>query len=173
MNKASVSVIIPYYNSERTIIRALSSVINQVYKNFEIILIDDGSTDNSYKIVGSFIKNNSQYQIKNLQQKNSGPSKARNLGIKKSIGEYIAFLDSDDSWNKNKLKIQMDFIESRQDIFILGCDHKIVEDNRNIIKSKNLYKFREVNFYLRLFKNYFSTPSVIIKKKCIVRNWRI
>ncbi|APF27343.1 glycosyltransferase like 2 family protein [Clostridium sporogenes] len=168
MNKTSVSVIIPYYNSERTIVRALNSVINQVYKNFEIILIDDGSNDNSYSVVEDFIKNNSQYQIKNLYQNNSGPSKARNLGIKQSIGKYIAFLDSDDSWDKNKLKIQMDFIESRQDIFILGCDHKIVEDSGIIIKSKNLYKFREVNFYLRLFKNYFSTPSVIIKKSALL-----
>ncbi len=109
MNKTSVSVIIPYYNSERTIVRALNSVINQVYKNFEIILIDDGSNDNSYSVVEDFIKNNSQYQIKNLYQNNSGPSKARNLGIKQSIGKYIAFLDSDDSWDKNKLKITNGF----------------------------------------------------------------
>ena len=168
MNKVIVSAIIPYYNSERTIVRTLNSVINQLYKNFEIILIDDGSTDNSYNVVEDFIKNNSQYQIKNLYQKNSGPSKARNLGIKESIGKYIALLDSDDSWHKDKLKIQMDFIQSRQDIFILGCNHKIVGDNSNIINSKEPYEFKDVNFYCRLFKNYFHTSSVIIKKSALL-----
>lgn len=161
---AYVSVIIPYYNSEGTIIRALESVINQTYKDFEIILVDDGSTDNSYKKVEEFINNHKDFKIKNLHQENLGPSKARNLGVKFAQGEYIALLDSDDSWEKDKLNIQMEYLKKNKDIAILGSDHNIVIENKIYTKSKNTGDFIEVSFYKKLFKNYFAAPTVVIKK---------
>lgn len=162
-----VSVIIPYYNNEKTIIRALESVINQTYKDFEIILIDDGSTDDSHRLVDEFIKYNLEYEIKNLYQKNSGPSKARNNGIKNSNGEYIAFLDADDSWLKYKLSIQMNFLNKNKEIYILGSDYMVIDDNIKIIKGKNIDSFERNTFYLRLFKNTFPTSTVVIKRKAL------
>jgi glycosyltransferase involved in cell wall biosynthesis len=161
----SVSVIIPYYNSEGTIIRALESVINQTYKDFEIILIDDGSYDNSYKKVEKFMSSHKDFKIKNLHQGNYGPSKARNLGVKCAEGEYIAFLDSDDSWDRNKLDIQMEYLKKNKDIAILGSDHNIVIENKVYKKSKDTGKFIGVSFYKKLFKNYFAAPTVVIKKE--------
>lgn len=161
----SVSVVIPYYNSEDTIIRALESVINQTYRDFEIILIDDGSYDSSYKKVEEFISSHRDFKIKNLHQENYGPSKARNLGVKYAEGEYIAFLDSDDSWDRNKLDIQMEYLKKNRDIAILGSDHNIVIENKVYKKSKDTGEFIEVGFYKKLFKNYFAAPTVIIKKE--------
>jgi glycosyltransferase involved in cell wall biosynthesis len=160
-----VSVIIPYYNSEMTIIRAVDSVTNQTYKDFGIILIDDGSTDESHRLIDNYINNHAKFKFVHIYEENSGPSRARNIGVIRAKGEYIAFLDSDDSWHKNKLEIQMKFLENNKDIAILGCDHNILIDNLSIKKSKDTETFIKVNFYKRLFRNYFSTPSVVIKKE--------
>lgn len=160
-----VSIIIPYYNSENTIIRALESVIKQSYRDYEIILIDDGSTDNSHKIIDDFFWDNGGHKYIHLKQKNSGPSKARNEGVRISSGEYIAFLDSDDSWNYNKLELQMNFLGNNENIDILGCDYNIIIENSILKKSKDRNAFLRVYFYNRLFKNFFSIPTVIIKKR--------
>ncbi len=162
-----ISVIIPYYNSEKTILRALNSVISQTYKDFEIILINDGSIDSSNKIVDDFINKHKEYKITNIYQKNSGPSKARNEGIKKAKGQYISLLDADDSWHEKKLDIQMEFLGKNGDIAILGCDYNVVIENSINRKSENTGEYEEVNFYKRLFRNYFSTPTVIIKKEVL------
>lgn len=160
-----VSIIIPYYNSENTIIRALESVIKQTYRDYEIILIDDGSTDNSHKIIDDFFGDNGGHKYLHLKQKNSGPSKARNEGVRISSGEYIAFLDSDDSWNYNKLELQMNFLGNNENIDILGCDYNIIIENAILKNSKDRNAFLRVYFYNRLFKNFFSIPTVIIKKR--------
>ena len=99
-----VSVIIPSYNNANYIARAIDSVLNQTYRDFEIIVVDDGSTDNTKDIVSSYPN-----PVKYLGQDNRGPSSARNAGIAASRGEFIAFLDSDDYWLPEKLSIQMDF----------------------------------------------------------------
>ena len=97
-----VSVIIPTFNRFNLISRAIDSVLSQTIKPFEIIVVDDGSSDNT----STFIKNNYK-SVKLIKQKNLGVSKARNVGIKNSSGDWIALLDSDDEWKKNKLEVQI------------------------------------------------------------------
>ena len=99
MKEKKVSIIIPLYNNEKYIEKCIKSVLNQEYKNIEIIVINDGSTDSSEQIV----KNIKSEKIKLLNQKNSGPSSARNNGIKNATGDWIIFLDSDDSLSKNTI----------------------------------------------------------------------
>ena len=94
------SVIIPLYNKEKYIKNTLKNVLKQTFKNFEIIIINDGSTDNSLK-EAQLVSDN---RITIYTQKNSGVSDARNFGIKKARGEYIALLDADDIWNTNHLE---------------------------------------------------------------------
>ena len=162
-----VSVIIPYYNSKETIIRALESVINQTYKDFEVILIDDGSIDDSHKIVDEFIKSNLKYKIMNLYQKNSGPSKARNEGIKNSKGEYIAFLDSDDEWSPEKLSEQFNF-SKRYNADLVGCNYNIILKNNKIEKFITRKKVERVSFTQCLFKHYFNMSTALVKKNVIL-----
>lgn len=91
------SIIIPVYNVEKYIKKCLDSVFNQTYKDFEVIIVNDGTPDNSMDVV-------KKYDVKIIEQKNQGQSVARNNGVKKATGEYIIFLDSDDYWKKDLLK---------------------------------------------------------------------
>ena len=109
-----VSIIIPVHNSEKYILECINSVINQTYKNLEIIIVDDKSTDNTINI----IKNIKDKRIKLIKLKqNSGVSIARNKGIEASTGDYICFLDSDDYWYKEKIEKQLKFIKNKAFIY--------------------------------------------------------
>ena len=99
-NTPKVSVIIPVYNVEKYLQKCLDSVINQTYKNLEIICVDDGSPDNSGGILDAYAQNDSRIIV--IHQENAGVSAARNRGLDAATGEYIAFVDSDDvGWNLN------------------------------------------------------------------------
>ena len=91
------SIIIPVYNVEKYLKKCLDSVFNQTYKDYEVIVVNDGTKDNSMDIV-------KDYDVKVINQKNQGLSAARNAGVKKATGEYLIFLDSDDYWEKDLLK---------------------------------------------------------------------
>ena len=94
-NHPLVSIIVPIYNTAKYLPKCLDSILNQTYQNLEIILVDDGSTDDSGTIAKNYAKKDSR--IKVIHQENAGQSSARNLGLKKSTGEYISFIDSDDT----------------------------------------------------------------------------
>lgn len=110
-----VSVIIPTFNSENFIRQAILSVLNQTYKNFEIIIVDDGSKDQTVSIINSFTQKDERIKI--IQTGPSGrPSVPRNKGIEKATGEYIAFLDSDDLWTETKISRQLKVFETKPEI---------------------------------------------------------
>lgn len=134
MNKPIVSVIIPVYNVEQYLKQCLDSVINQTYKNLEIILVDDGSTDNSGKICDEYALKDTR--IKVIHKDNGGLSDARNTGLKIATGEYITFIDSDDD-------IELDMVEYLYSVLIKFnckmsvCTHNVIKNNRTK-KSFNL-----------------------------------
>ena len=124
-----ISVIIPTYNSQKYISSAVNSVLSQTYKAFELIIVDDGSTDNTGEIVASF----DDRRIRYIRQNNSGVAVARNTGIKSSKGEYIAFLDADDIWERDKLAVQIDEISSDDNIcMVYSAFNMIYEDSEYI-----------------------------------------
>lgn len=107
-----ISVVIPSYNRAVFLERTIESVIKQTYKNFEIIVVDDESVDNTFEVIDSIKSKYKKIEIKYIKHsKNKGESGARNTGIKESTGDYIAFLDSDDEWAENKLQRQIEFLE--------------------------------------------------------------
>lgn len=115
-DKPFFSVVLPLYNKEKYIKRTLESVLNQTFSNFEVLVIDDGSTDKSCEIVESI--NDSRIRL--IRQENGGPSKARNRGIKEAKGKFIAFLDADDEWLPEKLAEHYQFHSEHSDI-IWSC----------------------------------------------------
>lgn len=124
-----ISVIIPLYNEEKYIKECINSVINQTYKNIEIIVVDDKSTDNSL----NELKSIKDKRIKIIELKeNKGVSNARNIGIKEAKGDYICFLDSDDFWRRDKLKKQIKYI---QDKAIIYSDYVYTNANGKTIKQ--------------------------------------
>lgn len=134
-----VSVIIPLYNEEKYIKECLESVINQTYKNLEIIVVDDNSTDNSLKIVKEI--KDKRIKVIKLKQ-NNGVANARNKGVEKATGDYICFLDSDDFWVKDKIKKQIKFIKGKAFIYSRYAyttrDGKVIKEAK--VAKKLAYK---------------------------------
>ncbi|MGL4873804.1 MAG: glycosyltransferase family 2 protein [Clostridium sp.] len=121
MGKKKVSIIIPIYNAEEYLYDAINSIIKNSFQELEIICIDDGSSDGSLNILNELGKRDERIRV--YTQKNSGPSKARNLGLEKAIGDYIVFMDSDDILPDNSLMLRYEAIEkSNSDVVIGGTN---------------------------------------------------
>lgn len=127
--KEVVSIITPMYNSEKYIGRAITSVLSQTYPYWEMIIVDDCSSDKSTQIVEEFAEQDSRVKLIVLDQ-NSGAAVTRNTAIENASGRYIAFLDSDDLWYENKLKLQLKFMEENNYAFVFGCYEKINEEGQ-------------------------------------------
>lgn len=119
MNKYKVSVILPIYNCEKYIERCINSILNQTYQNMQILLIDDGSTDNSGMICDNYSKSDSRIVV--VHKKNEGVSKARNMGLELAEGEYITFVDADD-WIENNMIEKMVSILEEKKVDIVRCN---------------------------------------------------
>lgn len=148
-----ISIIVPTYNDEKNIIECLDSILSQSYKNFEVIVVIDGSTDKTLDIVNSYI--NKIPNLKIIQQNNSGSGVARNNGLSKAMGEYIMFVDADDILFHDSLQIMIDSLVDK-DIDLLIGSSVIFED----INGK---KYN----YDNIFSNKFITDSHCIQKECI------
>lgn len=160
-----VSVIIPTYNRSDLLSVAVKSVLNQTYKCFEVIVIDDESTDDTKEVMEKLIDDNKEFKIKYIINQKGGANKCRNRGIEEASGEYLAFLDDDDEWRSNKLEKQIEkFKENNEYILIYtGNETRYIDNNlkyyfrpNEILDSQNKI----------LFGNFIgSTSSVMIKKE--------
>jgi teichuronic acid biosynthesis glycosyltransferase TuaG len=126
MKYDKISVIMPTYNSERYIKKAIGSVLSQTYKNLELIIIDDCSSDATKEIILDISRHDTRIKFFRLDE-NSGAAVARNLGIKNATGKYLAFLDSDDEWYQKKLELQIDFMEKNNYNFTCTAYERIDE----------------------------------------------
>lgn len=165
LNKKRVSVIIPTFNSGRYITEAIDSVLKQTYRNIEIIIIDDGSTDNTTALLAPYIQ---QRAIRYFHQNNAGLSAARNTGVSLAVGEYIALLDADDMWKTDKLYIQVEVLSSKKDTGMVFTDFGTFDSKGTVAVSKNHVKFRDgelVTFDKLFANNNFIYPSTVLIKK--------
>ena len=117
----NVSVILCTYNRAQLLARAIRSVLAQTYLSFELIVVDDGSTDNIQELVGQFNDQRIRYLA---HQRNKGLSAARNTGLHQAIGKYVAFIDSDDEWEENKLEKQMAFLADKPTPIFIFSTHR-------------------------------------------------
>lgn len=166
--KVNVSVIIPIYNSEKTIERAVLSIANQTVLPLELIIVDDCSTNKNIKHILESIKEQYEkyFDIKTIfLNSNQGPATARNKGWDLAKGEYIAFLDSDDIWYSKKLEVQYNYMKKNKEIFFSYHHMDILE--KFIDKDVHFFKTSVVNInpYKFLFKHYAkgNTSCVMIK----------
>jgi glycosyltransferase involved in cell wall biosynthesis len=161
----SVSVIIPAYNSGKTILRALDSVLSQSTLPSEIIVVDDGSSDNTCSLVEE-----NYPDVKLIKQPNAGAAAARNTGTRLSTGELIAFLDSDDFWHIRKLEYQISIFERFDDVGICSTKCVFLSEHANLIyqeKSQSLLEpcnYERISFPKIFHSPYFGTPSVMMRK---------
>lgn len=172
MLSPKVTVIIPTYNRAHLIKDAVESVLNQTYQNFELIVIDDGSTDNTKEFLRGY-----KDKLRYLYQENQGRSAARNYGINLAKGEFIAFLDSDDIWFPDKLARQVPILESAPSNVVLVHGYKCIID-KNLqpipgweLKLRNLYALAERGE--ETYFNYLKSPciftsTILVKKKILL-----
>lgn len=156
-----VTVIIPTYNRGDMLRRAIDSVLNQTYKDFELIIVSDGSTDETNKVVASY----ADLRIRFFKHdKSKGASAARNTGLQAAKGEYIAFLDDDDEWEKNKLELQMPVIEhSKPEVGLVYCWIKYVEGGR--VTALSTPELRGDILYEMLDKQAITNSSALVIKR--------
>ncbi len=147
-----ISVIIPAYNRVGTIARAIESVLAQSFKPKEIIVVDDGSSDATSEVVKMY------HEVTLLRQKNMGVSAARNNGIMMASSEWIAFLDSDDTWHQDKLKKQVAFHKKNKDILISYTDEVWIRNGTHVRVAKKFAKSSE-NLYERSLSHCIIAPS--------------
>ena len=166
MYNNKVDIILPVYNSESFILDTLRSIIKQTYKNWKVIIVDDGSTDNSVDLINKFIKS-TKYQKKFILIKNKinkGQAFSRNFALKCCNSKFIAFIDSDDIWQKNKLKKQISFM--------LKYNYDFTYSDYKSIKNDTIKKIKTPNFlnYENFIKNTSIATSTMIIKKKILKN---
>lgn len=162
-NVAEVSVVIPCFRCEDSIERAMLSVINQTVKPAEVILVDDASCDGTLEILHKFALEYPAWVKVIALNKNVGAASARNVGWSIATQTYIAFLDADDSWHPEKLRIQYEYMRSNPDVALCGHQCIWVRDSETLpVLPKNL-QATKISAGSLLFKNAFSTPTVMLK----------
>jgi len=160
-----VSVIIPTYNRSAFISKAVSSVLKQTYRDYEIIIIDDGSTDATAAIIERFNGD----KIKYIYQSHKGRSSARNKGVAKSNGDYIAFLDSDDVWLPEKLAIQVKAMDDTPKCGLAYTDAFMEDINGdNIEQRSKKYSCPSGDVFAQLYNwNFISTSTSMIRREIV------
>ena len=159
MKQPLVSVILPTYNRAWALKTAIDSVLFQNYPNIELIVIDDGSQDNTKELLKSY-KN----QIRALTQENAGVSAARNRGIEKSRGEFIALLDSDDAWDRRKISCQMDFFMANPEALICQTQEVWIRNHKRV-NPKIKHKKPSGMIFEQSLNLCLVSPSAVMMKR--------
>lgn len=166
INKPIVSIILPVYNGAKYVKLAIESVLQQSFSDFELIIINDGSTDGSLEIIKSF----KDSRIKIVDQENKGLIKTLNEGIALSRAEYIARIDADDIWSSpEKLIKQIEYIRKNTTCAVVGTYSKVIDENGKEISNLEYPKTDQEIRSKILTKNCFIHPSVIFNKEVCIK----
>ena len=161
MNDLKISIVMPSFNSSRFIHKSIESVISQTYKNWELLIVDDCSTDDTYDIAKEYERNDNRIKVFR-NDTNRGAAFSRNIAIKNSSGDYIAFLDSDDKWHESKLEKQINFMLDNNYVFSY-TNYSLMnelEQNLNITVSGP----KKVTHKMMLRACYLGCLTVMFKK---------
>lgn len=162
-----VSIIVPVYNSEDYLAQTMDSVQQQTYPNWEMLLVDDCSTDASAEIIGEYARKDPRIRYIKLSE-NSGAAIARNTGLEAARGRYIAYLDADDLWFPQKLERQLDFL-SRNNVGFSCCAYEKIEQDGSSLK-KTVWMPKTMNYHQLLKNTIIQTVGVIVDTKLVDPN---
>lgn len=168
MNQPLISIIIPCYNAEKYIAETIQSVINQTHKNWELIIVNDGSTDNSIEIINKYIDLDNR--IKLINKENTGVSDTRNKGIVLAKGEFMAFLDADDVWNSDFLESTLLKFSSDHSLGLVHSDNQIINEYSEKLGQINTsFEGYVLDKLLLGGENeyIFAISSVVVKKEVV------
>ena len=164
-----VTVLMPVYNREKYLREAIDSILSQTFTNFEFLIVDDGSTDNSLEIINSY----SDSRIRLIRNSaNLGISKSLNIGLSESLGDYVARMDSDDISLPNRLQIQVEFLNQNPDITVLGSHMNLIDRHGQKLEDLEYFSYplsHQEIVYAMLYSNPLSQPSVIFNRLEVLR----
>jgi len=156
-DKPLVSIVMPLYNSQEYLDAAIKSVLSQTYKNFELIIVDDASTDGSLKIVRKYSEKDSRIKLFRLRvNRNSGGDRCANVGISKANGKYLARMDADDIAKPERIEKQVEFLEKNPDIFMVGSNAFVIDR-----KGKKIGEKKEPLTSNAIYNSYFGFHPMI------------
>ena len=158
------SVIIPLYNKELTVATTIASVLNQSFQDFEVIILNDGSTDSSLDIVSSFKDD----RIRIYSQQNLGVSQARNNAIRKASRNYLAFLDADDIWDPGYLCQMRKLIRKYKEYAVFTCAYRAITHNRNSIKCDGIPEGVIGDFFEERTRNHIMRTSAVVVHRSVI-----
>ena len=161
-----VTVLMPVYNSEKYLKESIDSILNQTYENFELLILDDASTDNSVKIINSY-KDDRIKLFKN--EKNKGISYTRNKGVELATGEFIALMDSDDISKKNRLEVEVKFLEKYTEFDVVSSRAEVLNGEKLYKTHKKIEEFELANIQL-MFRDVIINPASMFRKEFINKN---
>jgi glycosyltransferase involved in cell wall biosynthesis len=154
------SVVIPVFNAEFTVVGTLNSVSKQSFADFEVIIIDDGSQDNSNILIKELIHNRPNFHY--YWQKNAGVAAARNKALSLAKGEYVAFLDADDLWDESKLEMYFQCIQNNLEKTVFYSDCQIINSDGNKLIRQDAPS--ALNYKLLLWRNYIPLSTAVVKR---------
>ena len=165
--KPEVSVVMTCYNYEKYVARSIESVLKQTHKDLELMIINDGSTDNSDSVIRSYIKDK---RVRYIIQDNAGQARAKNIGIKYSCGKYIAFLDADDLWENEKLELQLPLLK-KKNVGLVYSNATWIDEGDSVLGQGWLGGYLKprsgkVTEYL-IYDNFIYFSSAVVKRDCI------
>jgi len=166
--KPVVSVIIPAYNCARFLPESLESVLRQTFRDFEVIIVDDGSTDNTPAVLESYFKAYPDL-IRYIRKQNGGPASARNAGIQEARGELIAFQDADDIWMPEKLEMQVAYLREHPEAGVVFTDYALLSGETVLMPSiQSRYEVPSGMIFEKLLTQHFiAMPSVMVRRACL------
>lgn len=162
-----VSIITPCYNSASFISQTIDSVLKQTYENWELLITDDFSTDNSVEIIRTYMQKDSRIKLFKTEKNTGHPSIPRNISLSHAMGDFVAFLDSDDIWDKHKLIEQIEFInKGKYDLICSYC--RVIKENgevtNRILKTKNNASYKDM---LKMYE--LISPTILCTKRIAKR----
>lgn len=170
MNNPLVSIIIPTYNRAHLICETLDSVLAQTYKNWECIVVDDGSTDNTVEVVNSYVQKDIRFQFhQRPADRKKGANSCRNYGFELSKGDYINWFDDDDVMHKDFIKIKRKYLGENNKYKVIICSGYFVDSNLKILRETNYCSLQNIFKTYTMYKSEVLTPSVLIKKDFLTK----
>ncbi|MBA6234364.1 MULTISPECIES: glycosyltransferase family 2 protein [unclassified Colwellia] len=167
MSSPLISIVIASYNMGQYLGTALDSLLKQTWENIEVIVIDDGSTDNSEEVMSAYTNNN---KVSYIKTENRGQTKAKNRGVKEAKGDFIGFCDADDFWTDNKLELQMPFFSDDKVGVVYSEVSYIDEDGNPYDKAAPYERYTGKVTEQLLTKNFVPFGTSIIRKACVIQD---
>tara|TARA_B100000965_G_C19570070_1_gene748681 strand:+ start:348 stop:1103 length:756 start_codon:yes stop_codon:yes gene_type:complete len=161
--KPLISIIITYYKKRKFIKKTINSILSQTYKNYELILVYDDDDKSEIKFLKKILSKIKRKKII-INSKNLGVAKSRNIALKKSKGSYLAFIDADDLWKKNKLLTQLNFMKNNSSFFSF-TSYGVIDENDKLIGERKV--FFDANYNNLYYSNFIGLNTVMINKKLI------